>query len=116
MDSATRAAIALGRGNHFFNVMRTALFVLFGTLVLIATTDTGPYDLALGAVIVSAALYGGLAGDSALRDLTAINKDMNEEDAASNFGRSANGAPMMLYRVITALVYIVMALAQLNAL
>jgi len=116
MDSATRAAIALGRGNHFFNVMRTAMFVLVGTLAINVFGVTQDATLALAAIIISAALYGGLAGDAALRDIAAANKDMNEEDAASNFGRSANGAPMSLYRMIVAAVYIIIAVTQLMAL
>ena len=53
---------------------------------------------------------------AALRDIAAANKDMSNEDASSHFGRSANGAPMALYRMIVAAVYVIVAITQLMAL
>jgi len=116
MDAQTRTNVSMDRVGHYYNIMRTAMFVLLGTLAVIVFGETAGTELAIAAPVVAAGLYGILAGDRALSDLGALRSDMDEEDRATNYGRSYQAAPLPAYRAISALVYVAMVATQLMVL
>lgn len=116
MDSTTRAAIAASRGAHYFDILRTVHFGNIALAAIIVFADTANYKIALGAVTIGLAVFGTLAGDSALKDLQNLRESMDEETAGSPFGKGQQGTPYGVFRVLSAAVIIIVALALLFSL
>ena len=116
MDAQTRTNVSMNRVQHYHNVMRTSMFVLLGSLAVIVFGDTAGLELAIAVPVVGAGLYGILAGDRALSDLTALRSDMDEEDRATNYGRSFQAAPLPVLRGMSAIIYVAIVVTQLMAL
>jgi hypothetical protein len=113
MDAQTRTNVSMNRVQHYYNIMRTAMFVLFGTLAVIVFGDTAGAELAIAVPVVGAGLYGILAGDRALSDLVALRSDMDAEERATNYGRSFQAAPLPVFRAISAIIYVAIVATQL---
>ena len=116
MDAQTRTNLMTTRVQHYYDVMRTAMFVLLGTLAVIVFGDTAGAELAVAVPLVGAGLYGILAGDRTLSDVVALRSDMDEQDRATDWGRSIQAAPLPIYRGISAIIYVAIVAAQLMAL
>ena len=119
MELSERNKLVIARVENFNYILRTAMFVLLGTLALgvfaeISNSFLGNVHIwALSATIIGAALYGMLAGNTALNDMAALRDDMDEETKNTNYGVSVLSAPLPVFRVILLLVYLVIAATQL---
>lgn len=116
MDITTRATIAGYRGTHYFDILRTVHFGNVALAAIIVFGDTTNYKIAMAAVIIALAIFGTLAGDSALKDLQNLRESMDEETANSPFGKGQQGTPYSIYRFLSAAVIIIVALALLFSL
>ena len=113
MELSERNKLVIARVENFNYILRTAMFVLLGTLALGVFAEGNAHIWALSATIIGAAIYGMLAGNTALNDMSALREDMDEETKNTNYGVSVLSAPLPVFRVILLLVYLVIAATQL---
>lgn len=116
MDSQTVTNTMLGRVGHYYEIVRTANFLLLGTAAVIVFGNTAGAELAIAVLIAGAGLYGILAGDRALSDVTALRSDMDQADRATNYGKSLQAAPLPVFRAISAVIYAAIVATQLMVL
>ena len=114
MELSERNKLVIARVENFNYILRTAMFVLLGTLALGVFAEGNAHIWALSATIIGAALYGMLAGNTALNDLAALREDMDEETKNTNYGVSVLSAPLPVFRVILLLVYLVISNQQIT--
>ncbi|MBW1905582.1 MAG: hypothetical protein JRJ24_09790 [Deltaproteobacteria bacterium] len=113
MDAQARNNIMTTRVGHYYEIVRTANFLLLGTAAVIIWANTAGAELAIAVLVVGAGLYGILAGDRALSDVTALRSDMDKEDRDTNWGRSLQAAPLPVFRGISGLIYAAIVATQL---
>ncbi len=106
----------LGRVGHYYEIVRTANFLLLGTAAVIVFGNTAGAELAIAVLIAGAGLYGILAGDRALSDVTSLRSDMDQADRATNYGKSLQAAPLPVFRAISAVIYAAIVATQLMVL
>jgi hypothetical protein len=116
MDSQTVTNTMLGRVGHYYEIVRTANFLLLGTAAVIVFGNTAGAELAIAVLIAGAGLYGILAGDRALSDVTALRSDMDQADRTTNYGKSLQAAPLPVFRAISAVIYAAIVATQLMVL
>lgn len=109
MDNAIRSKTSLGRGNHYFYTMRTVMFVYLGLAGILAFSQSDQIGLVVQVIAIAAAIYAVLAGDSALKDIANLRDDMDDTTKASNYGMGALKTPYFAFRMISAIVNIVVA-------
>ena len=97
----------MSRLSHYFDIMRT---VTFGFAGLAAIIELGPegYSAPLTMVVIATAAFGILAGNTTLDDVASLRDDMDEDEAATNYGKSLKsrnyGALKMASTVLIGLV------------
>ena len=79
MELSERNKLVIARVENFNYILRTAMFVLLGTLALGVFAEGNAHIWALSATIIGATLYGILAGNTSLNDMAALREDMDEE-------------------------------------
>jgi hypothetical protein len=100
---------------NYYDIAKTAMFILLGTLAIIVFGDIKGAEPALAIVIISSGLYGILGGDDALRNLEGLRTDINGEENSSNYARSLKSSTFMLFRVTQALAFVALVSTQLKA-
>tara|TARA_B100000579_G_scaffold230626_1_gene189011 strand:- start:31 stop:387 length:357 start_codon:yes stop_codon:yes gene_type:complete len=113
MEISERNKLIIARVENFNYILRTAMLVLLGTLALCIFASGNTHIWPLSITIIGATLYGILAGNSAINDMVALRKDMDEETKNTNYGISVMSAPLPVFRVILIIVYIAIAISQL---
>ena len=113
MELAERNKLIIARADHFNYILRTAMFVLLGTLALGIFAEGSSHIWALSASIIGATLYGILAGNAAMNDLSALREDMDDETKKTNYGISVLSAPLPVFRAVLILVYLAIVVTQL---
>ena len=113
MELSERNKLVIARVENFNYILRTAMFVLLGTLALGIFAEGNAHIWALSVTIIGATLYGILAGNTALNDMAALREDMDEETKNTNYGVSVLSAPLPVFRVILFIVYLAIAVTQL---
>jgi hypothetical protein len=76
MQSQPWNDLYLTRLAQYYDVTRTANFLLLGTVAIILFANTAGAELAIAVLVVGAGLYAILGGDRALSNLTALRADM----------------------------------------
>ena len=112
MELSERNKLIIARVENFNYILRTAMFVLLGTLALGIFAEGNVHIWAVSATIIGATLYGMLAGNTALNDMAALREDMDEATKNTNYGVSVQSAPIPVFRVILLIVYLVIALTS----
>jgi hypothetical protein len=105
--------VYLTRLGQYYDVTRTANFLLLGTVAIILFANTAGAELAIAVLVVGAGLYGILGGDRALSNLTALRADMDKEDRDTNWGKSLQAAPLPVFRAISGIIYAAIVATQL---
>ena len=110
MELSERNKLVIARIENFNYILRTAMLVLLGTLALCIFAEGNAHIWPLS---VGATLYGILAGNTAINDMDALRKDMDEETKNTNYGISVQSAPLPVFRVILIVVYLAITVSQL---
>lgn len=113
MDTQLRTTIQVARGNHYFWIMRTSIFAEVAIAAVIVLGETSGHTLGLQALIIGVALFAVLAGDTALKDISNLIKDMDGGTAGTTFGKATQATPYPVLRGISAAVHVLIALALL---
>jgi hypothetical protein len=98
MQSQAWNDLYLTRVAQYYDVVRTANFLLLGTVAIILFANTAGAELAIAALVVGGGVYGILGGDRALSNLTALRADMDKEDRDTNWGLHAMSKPNVRVR------------------
>ena len=98
MQSQAWNDLYLTRLAQYYDVVRTANFLLLGTVAIILFANTAGAELAIAVLVVGAGLLGILGGDRALSNLTALRTDMDKEGRDTNWGKSLQSAPLTVCR------------------
>ena len=86
MTPETRQSAALARSTHYYNIMRRNLFASAAVIAIIQPGPDG-YSAPLTMMVIAVAAYGITAGSVALDDLLSLRDDMDDDLAATNYGR-----------------------------
>ena len=113
MELSERNKLIIARVENFNYILRTAMLVLLGTLTLCIFASGNAHIWPLSITIIGATLYGILAGNTAINDMDALRKDMDDETKNTNYGVSVMSAPLPVFRVILIVVYLAIAVSQL---
>ena len=113
MELSERNKLIIARVENFNYILRTAMFVLLGTLALCVFVEGNSHIWALSATIIGTSLYGMLAGNTALNDMAALREDMDEETKNTNYGVTVQSAPLPVFRIILHIVYLTITVTQL---
>ena len=113
MELSERNKLVIARVENFNYILRTAMLILLGTLALSIFASGNAHIWPLSITIIGAALYGILAGNTAINDMDALRKDMDEETKNTNYGVSVLSAPLPVFRVILIVVYLAITVSQL---
>ena len=113
MEISERNKLVIARVKHFIYILRTAMFVLLGTLALGVFADGNEHIWALSVTIIGATLYGILAGNAAINDISALREDMDDETKKTNYGISILSAPLPVFRALTIIIYLAIVITQL---
>jgi hypothetical protein len=113
VELAERNKLIIARSENFNYILRTAMFVLLGTLALGIFAEGNSHIWALSASIIGATLYGILGGNAAINDLSALREDMDDETKKTNYGISVLSAPLPVFRAVLILVYLAIVVTQL---
>lgn len=113
MQAQARNDMMMTRVGQYYEIVRTANLLLLGTAALILFANTAGAELAIAVLVVGAGLYGILAGDRALSDVTALRSDMDKEDRDTNWGKSLQAAPLPIFRGISGVIYAAIVVTQL---
>ena len=73
--------------------------------------DASGHTLALQAIIVAVAIFAVLAGDTALKDISNLGTDMDEETASTAYGKGLQSTPYPVLRAISAILHVAIAVA-----
>ena len=79
MELSERNKLIIARVENFNYILRTAMLVLLGTLALCIFASGNAHIWPLSITIIGATLYGILAGNTAINDMDALRKDMDDE-------------------------------------
>ena len=101
---------------NYFNIVRTATFLLLGTLVVIVFGDTKGTEVAIAAVIIVSSLFAVIAGDNALHLVDSLRADINDDNKSTNFGKALQSSPFPFFRATSALSFVAVAITQLMVL
>lgn len=114
MTPETRVQIVLGRSRDYFDVMRTTLFAFAG---LAAVIELGPggYSPPLTMLVVAVAVYGALAGGTALDDLNSLRNDMDEDMARTSYGQGIKARNFTGLKIISGGLVLLIGVAELYA-
>ncbi len=113
MELSERNKLIIARVENFNYILRTAMLVLLGTLALCIFASGNAHIWPLSITIIGATVYGILAGNTAINDMDALRKDMDDETKKTNYGVSVMSAPLPVFRVILIVVYLAIAVSQL---
>jgi hypothetical protein len=113
MQSQAWNDLYLTRLAQYYDVTRTANFLLLGTVAIILFANTAGAELAIAVLVVGAGLYAILGGDRALSNLTALRADMDKEGRDTNWGKSLQAAPLPVFRAISGIIYAAIVATQL---
>lgn len=116
MDTKIQIASWSLFSKNYFDVTRTSIFVLLGTLAIIVFGNTTGAEMAIAATIIASGLYAVLAGDDALRILDSLRADINNEGELTNFDKSLQSSPFLFFRAASALTFVAVVILQLMAL
>lgn len=114
MTPELRTQILLGRVDNYMNVMRTTMFVLLGVGAAIHFGPEG-YSSPLLMLAIAATAYGVLAGGAALDDMIALRDDIDEDMAATNYGRTIKGRNLPALKMVSAVLIGLIGLAEVLA-
>ena len=113
MQSQAWNDLYLTRLAQYYDVTRTANFLLLGTVAIILFANTAGAELAIAVLVVGTGLYAILGGDRALSNLTALRADMDKEGRDTNWGKSLQAAPLSVFRAISGIIYAAIVATQL---
>jgi hypothetical protein len=113
MQSQAWNDLYLTRLAQYYDVVRTANFLLLGTVAIILFANTAGAELAIAVLVVGAGLYGILGGDRALSNLTALRTDMDKEGRDTNWGKSLQSAPLTVFRALHGIIHAAIVATQL---
>ena len=85
MTPDQRQKIVHARTTDYNNVMRTTLFTFLGIGAVLHLGD-GAYSAPLMVLSIVITAYGVLAGGTALDDLKALQGDLDDDTASTNYG------------------------------
>ena len=107
MSPEIRTQILISRVDNYMNVMRTTIFGLLGVAAAIHF-GPGGYSAPLLVLAIAVTAYGILAGGTALDDMIALRDDMDDEMAATNYGKAVKERNIpMLKSISTALIALI---------
>ena len=107
MSPEIRTQILISRVDNYMNVMRTTIFGLLGVAAAIHF-GPGGYSAPLLVLAIAVTAYGILAGGTALDDMIALRDDMDDEMAATNYGKAVKERNIpMLKNISTALIALI---------
>lgn len=114
MSPELRTKILISRVDNYTNVMRTTMFVMLG---IGATLYFGPGDYSAPLMVLTLAItaYGILAGGVALDDMIALREDMDEDMAATNYGRGVKARNIPMLKMISTVLIGLVGLAEVLA-
>jgi hypothetical protein len=88
MTPEHRTTLSLARTSHYYDIMRTTMFV-FAAIAAVHHLGAGGYSSGLTMLIIAVTAYGILAGGAALEDMINLRDDMDDATAATTYGRAA---------------------------
>ena len=114
MTPETRLNAALARSADYFNIMRTTFFT---NAAIIAIIQLGPdgYSAPLTMMAIAVAAYGILAGGAALDDLIGLRDDMDDDLAATNYGRRLKARNLPALKMLSSVLMGLVGVAELYA-
>lgn len=114
MTPEIRARILTSRSRDYFDILRTTLFVLAAVAAVI---QLGPdrFSLALAMLVIATTAYGILAGNVALDDIIALRDDMDDDTAATAYGRGIRDRNIPGLKMVSTVLIGLVGLAELLA-
>ncbi len=112
MTPQIRHEIVQGRLNNYNTIMLTVFFTFTGAAAVIEL-GSGAYSAPLTMLVIAITAYGILAGGAALDDLIALREDMDDEMAASAYGKSVLARNVPMLKNISAVLVGLIGLAEL---
>ena len=117
MSFAVRSHFMTSRGNHLVEVAKFTMYILFGTIVVMAFAPkeilNGSLCIAMTTLIIGVCIFGIVAIDGCFQDLKAAINDMTPEEQETNIGKTATAAPFGFYRILIILIYVAVGGTQL---
>lgn len=86
MKEELRAPMVRARLEHHYGALRTTVYAFVGLAAIVAFAPDAP-SFMLTMVVIATAAYGILAGNTALDDVAALNKDAGHEVAETEYGK-----------------------------
>lgn len=114
MTPEMRTQISMGRLDHYFGIMRTAVFA-FVAIAAVDAFGAGGYSAPLMALVVMVTVYGILAGNTCLDDLDNLRGDLGDEMSATNYGKGILARNVSALKAISSVLIALVGLAELYA-
>lgn len=111
MDPHIRARLHASRAADLFRIYQTAFFAYVGLIAVTAATTQAP--LAVAVTTIGVAIFGTLAADAAMKDLSNLRASMDEETRNSPYGAGYAKTPYPAFRALTAIIHVAIAAAIL---
>lgn len=115
MKHEQRDFLSMGRITQYGDIMRTTLFA-FVAIAAIIELGSGAYSAPLTVLIIATTAYGVLAGGTALDDVINLVDDMDEETAATNFGKALKKRNIPALKLTSSILLGLIGIAELFAL
>ncbi|TCD16253.1 hypothetical protein [Oricola cellulosilytica] len=115
MTQDQRNFLSMARLYQYGNIMRTTIFAY---IALAAIMELGPsgYSAPLTVLVVAVAAYGILGGGAALDDVSNLRDAMDEDMAATSFGKAVKSRNMRALKMTSTAVLALIGIAELYAL
>ena len=114
MSPELRTKILISRVDNYTNVMRTTMFVMLGIGAALYF-GAGDYSAPLMVLTLAITAYGILAGGVALDDMIALREDMDEDMAATNYGKGVKARNIPMLKMISTVLIGLVGLAEVLA-
>ncbi|MCY0149511.1 hypothetical protein OEG84_17805 [Hoeflea sp. G2-23] len=112
MTQDNRNYLSINRSAHYYDIMRTTVFAFVGIAAIIEFGPDG-YSPALTMLVIVTAVYGIIAGGTAIDDIGSLRDDMDEETANTHFGKSLMARNLPALKMISAVLLGLAAVAEL---
>ncbi|MDD9921619.1 MAG: hypothetical protein OXQ92_04960 [Boseongicola sp.] len=111
MDQGIRAQLQISRTTHINDILRTTIFSFIGLGALIAFTDG--LAIPLTVLTITVTVFGILAGNTAIDDVSVLRNDMDEATRASHYGQKAHGRNLEAFKIVSTVLNGAVGLAYL---
>ena len=116
MDQATWLQMSANTGQQIRSAQLNYSLGTTASLAILVFGDTADFKLPVAIAIIGMAIYGLLAPIGGFQSWKELIKDMPESMASTASGAAAKKAPVGLYIIVTAILAIASAAAQLSVL